>query len=192
MDVEIAEHDATSLDDYARVPIAFVVRSVVEARPSAASTDFVLAERPLSMPYTKDYDALPNNGPLDWPKRFDIVSWGFFAARLNGARVGGAAIAFPGSGIDMFERRDDLALLWDLRVMPEARGKGVGSALLAAVETWARERNARWLEVETQNINVPACRFYARHGFALRAANATAYPGLTDEVQFLWGKAIGT
>jgi GNAT superfamily N-acetyltransferase len=191
MDVEIAEHGATELDEYARVPIAFVVRSVVDAQPSPTSANLILEERPLSTPFVKDYDALSNNGPVDWPKRFDVASWRFFAARLNGVRVGGAAIAFRCSGIDMLEARDDLALLWDIRVMPEARGKGVGSALLAAVETWARERNARWLEVETQNINVPACRFYERHGFALKAANALAYPGLPDEVQFLWGKAIG-
>jgi hypothetical protein len=38
MDVEIAEHDITALDDYPRVPIAFVARSVVDAQPSATST----------------------------------------------------------------------------------------------------------------------------------------------------------
>jgi GNAT superfamily N-acetyltransferase len=164
---------------------------MVDAQRSATSADLILGERALPTPFVKDYDALPNNRPLDWPKRFDVTCWGFFAARLNGVRVGGAAIAFRCSGIDMLETRDDLALLWDIRVMPETRGKGVGSALLAAVERWAREQNAHWLKVETQNINVPACRFYARHGFALKAANALAYPAFPSEVQLLWYKAIG-
>ena len=42
--------------------------------------------------------------------------------------------------------------------------------------------------VETQNVNVRACRFYARQGFALGAVNRDAYPDLPDEVLLLWYK----
>jgi ribosomal protein S18 acetylase RimI-like enzyme len=69
-------------------------------------------------------------------------------------------------------------------------GQGVGSALFEAVEAWAVSRNCRQLKIETQNINVAACRFYARHGCVLRTVNPFAYPQLPDEVQMLWYKDL--
>jgi ribosomal protein S18 acetylase RimI-like enzyme len=91
----------------------------------------------------------------------------------------------------MLHGQPDVALLWDIRVASNARGRGVGSALLAEVERWSMTRGARWLEVETQDINVPACRFYERHGFVLRSVNRDAYPGLPGEAQLLWYKELG-
>lgn len=90
----------------------------------------------------------------------------------------------------MLHGQDDVALLWDIRVAPDARGRGIGSALLAEVERWSVERGAQCLEVETQNINVPACRFYEAHGFELRRVNPRAYPELPHETQLLWYKRL--
>lgn len=188
--LEICEETSDSLGEYARIPIAFEVASIIEARPAATGAEFVLDERRLSMQFVKDYDAIPDNGPLDWPKRFDVARWGFLVARSGGSRIGGATVVVHCPDVDMLEERDDLAVVWDIRVAPEARGTGVGSALLAASEQWALERGARWLKVETQNINAPACRFYARHGFTLKNVNAFAYPDLPYEIQFLWYKEI--
>ncbi len=53
----------------------------------------------------------------------------------------------------------------DLAILPEFRGRGVGSALLGALATEARQtRRPVSLHVETQN---PARRLYERHGFVL-------------------------
>jgi len=188
--LEIREETSDTLGEYARISIAFEVGSIIEARPAAPGGEFVLDERRLSMQFVKDYDAIPDNGPLDWPKRFDVSAWGFLAACVGGARVGGATVVIHSADLDMLEERDDLAVLWDLRVTLDARGTGVGSALLAASEQWALQRGARWLKVETQNINAPACHLYARHGFTLAAVNAFAYPDLPYEIQFLWYKDI--
>ena len=46
------------------------------------------------------------------------------------------------------------------------------------------------LKAETQNINVPACRLYAKHGFALGAINRHAYTELPDEVELVWSKEL--
>lgn len=93
------------------------------------------------------------------------------------------------SDIDMREGRNDLALIWDIRVTPELRGKGIGSVLIRAAEQWARARGCTELKVETQNINVEACEFYEKSGFELRAVDPNAYPGL-DEIQMLWYRKI--
>ena len=88
------------------------------------------------------------------------------------------------------EGRRDLSVLWDIRVAPNARGKGIGSALFEKVEAWARAHSCRQLKVETQNINVPACGFYARHGCELRGVHHAAYPDLPEEIQLLWYKDL--
>lgn len=91
----------------------------------------------------------------------------------------------------MLEGRTDLAVLWDIRVAPAVRGQGIGTALLRAVEAWAAARGCRQLKAEAQNINVPACRFYAAQGFVLAAAHPGAYPDFPDEIQLLWHKDLG-
>jgi ribosomal protein S18 acetylase RimI-like enzyme len=90
----------------------------------------------------------------------------------------------------MLEDRSDLAVLWDIRVAPAFRGRGVGRALFEAAETRALTRGCRELKVETQNINVPACRFYAALGCQLRVVRDNVYPQCPGELQFLWYKAL--
>jgi GNAT superfamily N-acetyltransferase len=190
MPIEIVEERVVDLAAYARVSIAFEVRRVLDVQPSNAAGRFSFAERPLSTPIRKDYDAIPGSHPTDWAASFDLTHWGFLAALVDGQRVGGAAVVFPSAGVEMLEGRDDLAVLWDIRVAPAVRGQGVGSALLRAVEQWTLRRGSRWLEAETQDINVPACRFYARHGFVLEAVNPSAYPDLPKETRLLWYKRL--
>jgi GNAT superfamily N-acetyltransferase len=107
-------------------------------------------------------------------------------AYADGAIGGGAAVA-----LDPFDtEQSDHAILWDIRVSPHARRAGIGTALFRRAEQWALQHGRRALEVETQNINVPACRFYERHGCFLRAANRDAYPEAPDEVQLIWRKTL--
>ncbi|HEY0025756.1 MAG TPA: GNAT family N-acetyltransferase [Longimicrobium sp.] len=188
MDVEISEEPIASLGDYASVPIAFEVDSAFQVHREGER--FVLSEVPVSSPYIKDYDAIPGEHPSEWARRFDVSRWGVLAARAGGRRVGGAVIAFDTPGVDMLEARRNLAVLWDIRVAPEARGSGVGAALFRAAEAWAQARECRQLKVETQNVNVPACRFYARQGCVLAAVDLSAYPGLPGEIQLLWYKDL--
>jgi len=186
MTVEVREEPMAALAEYARVPIAFEVREVLDvAVRDGGMGGFVLSARPAAVPWTKDYDAL-GDGPAQWAARFDLSRWGLLAARTEGRLVGGAVVAFDTAGVEMLEGRRDLAVLWDIRVAPEARGQGVGAALFRAAEGWAAARGCRRLKVETQNVNVPACRFYARQGCELGAIHRFAYPDLPDEVQLLW------
>lgn len=67
---------------------------------------------------------------------------------------------------------------------------GVGAALLRAAEATALHRGARTLRVETQEVNVPACRFYGRQGFHLERAVAGAYVVFPTEMQLLWRKDL--
>lgn len=190
--VDESPADAASLAAYAGVPIAFAVHEVLDCAPVRGGLGGpALAPRPLERPYTKDYDAL-DGGPAGWVARFGaaaVARWGVLAAYApdrGGERVGGVVVAHDDPRLDALEGRRDLAVLWDLRVAPAHRGRGVGGALFATAAAWAAARGARWLEVETQNVNAPACRFYARRGCVLGAVHRFAYPGLPDEARLLW------
>ncbi|HXQ77814.1 MAG TPA: GNAT family N-acetyltransferase [Gemmatimonadaceae bacterium] len=191
VEIAIAVQGAEALDVYASIPIAYAFTEVLD--PDIASSPGSLlpfGSRTLNEPRAKDYDREPGNHPLDWPKRFDLRDWAFVTARSGDHLVGGAVVVAGSPNIEMLEGRDDLALLWDIRVVPEARGHGVGTALLASGAAWARARGARQLKVETQNTNVQACRFYASHGFRLKSVRRGAYPELPDEVELLWYKDL--
>lgn len=174
--------------ELARVPIEFLVdrRLAIE---EGVGRWFTLVERQVHPPFLKNYDALGSGSPADWASRFELSGWGLIVATLDGSWVGGAVVAAGTPGLDMLEGRSDLAVLWDLRVAPGLRGRGIGAALFEAAERWATGRGSTELKVETQDINVPACRFYAARGCELRAIDRAAYPGL-EEVQMLWYKGL--
>ena len=188
----IREEPPSALAAYAAVPIAFEVRERL-AVVDAGLDGIRLAVARVDPPYVKDYDASPADHPTAWPDRFDVARWGILAAYAGAAdaeRVGGAVVSWDGPGVDGLAVSADRAVLWDLRVAPARRGRGVGRALFRAAAAWARARGARWLTVETQDVNVPACRFYARQGCVLGAVHRFAYPSLPGEVQLLWYRAL--
>jgi ribosomal protein S18 acetylase RimI-like enzyme len=191
MQIAIAAEGPDTLDAYATIPIAFrIVETLDPDSPAGQDSLLPYTSRTIEAPIVKDYDAQPGNHPLDWPRRFDVRGWGVLAAYSGEARIGGAVVISECPDINMLDGRVDLALLWDIRVAPAARNRGVGTLLLSAAESWARDHGARVLKVETQNTNVPACRFYASHGFILRTIHRGAYAELPREAQLLWYKNL--
>jgi len=186
---EISRETAADLVEYATVSMAFVVREIVDVEATLATMDEFVVRR-VDRPYVKDYDAIDGNRPTDWPLRFDVSEWGFFTAAQAGVRVGGAVVARATPGLDMLEGRRDFAVLWDIRVAPPARRHGVGSALFDAAAAWAASQGCRELKVETQDVNVAACRFYARQGCVLRSIRRGAYSLCPEEHQLLWYKRL--
>jgi GNAT superfamily N-acetyltransferase len=191
MTIEFTEEAMTTLPEYARVPIVFTVDRVLDVTNGDDPAGGVaLSERHLKFAYEKDYDAIAGEGPLQWARRFNLSKWALFTARLATRIVGGATVAFDTPELTMLEGRRDLAVLWDIRVSPDCRGQGVGSALFERVEAWAERHGCRQLKIETQNTNARACRFYARQGCQLRAIHRGAYPEFPEEIQLLWYKDL--
>lgn len=84
-----------------------------------------------------------------------------------------AALAHPGSlavfadgGAALGRVAADEAEVLTLAVMPEARGRGLGQMLVAALEAAARNRGAEVMFLEVAETNAPARRLYARLGYA--------------------------
>ncbi len=179
---------AATFEAYAKVPMAFEVDSRFRVEPfDPATGGFNLVLAPVTPTYIKDYGEEEGEQPVDWTKRWDTSNWAVFAAFDDGRRVGGAVVTFDTKDMWFLEGREDIAGLWDIRVAPDLRGTGVGKALFSAAAAWSKERNCRLLKIETQDINVPACRFYAAMDCELGAVNRFAYqPPYAQEVQFVW------
>lgn len=198
MTIQIERCGIDALARYAAVSIAFTVYSRLRVELVENGLGGVrLVEEPVDAPYVKDYDV--DESPTQWPALFDMRRWAIFLATdgtSNATPLGAALVAFDTPGIIMLEGRTDLSVLWDLRVQPQARGKGVGAALFHAAEDWSRaqgspENPLRQMKIETQNINVNACRFYAHMGAVLGGLNRFAYiHQYPQETQLLWYKQL--
>jgi len=90
-----------------------------------------------------------------WRERLDLADSRNLIARMGGAPVGMA------TGV-VVDGVYELISMW---VAPEARGVGVGDALVAGVCEWARERGAREVRLDVVQTNAHAIALYVRHGF---------------------------
>lgn len=188
---QIVSEPIDGLQDYGLIPIRYQVKTVLALQlREDGFGHFALQEQKLEQPWIKDYD-IEGNRPTDWARTFDMGPWQRLGAYLDGRRVGAALMVQGSPELHMLEQRSDLAVLWDIRVDPAVRGQGVGQALFAACEAWARIQGCSQLKIETQNVNVPACRFYKRMGCELGAIHRFAYPEFPDEVQLMWYKKLG-
>jgi GNAT superfamily N-acetyltransferase len=186
MKTTIKEITPDHLAEYASIPIAFKVKSILQVELLDGGLGGILLHEAPVRPYIKDYDA-NGESPADWPTRFNVTNWGFFLAKMGDTPVGAAVVAFDTTGVFMLEARRDLSVLWDIRVRPEARGAGI--PLFRHAADWSRARGCSQMKIETQNVNVPACRFYQRMGARLGEIHCHGYsavPAVSHEVMLNW------
>jgi ribosomal protein S18 acetylase RimI-like enzyme len=191
MKVKILEENSDVLPEYENISIAFQVKTYLRVEiPDNGFEGIKLIEEAVETPFVKNYDEITEEKPSGWIKRFDLSNWGILSAFDGDKRIGGAAIVWKTPEVFMLEGREDLACLWDLRVSPDYRGVGIGHQLFDIALKWAKARNCRLFKVETQNINVPACKFYIRQGCVIGAINRYAYPEVMNEIQLVWCRNV--
>lgn len=110
---------------------------------------------------------------------FDTSSPGAeaLAERLRRLLAGDGMVALlagePAAGVALLSFRPNVwdegpvALLDELYVRPQLRGRGLGTELLHRAFAVARERGVETFEVNVDEGDVDARRFYERHGVAL-------------------------
>jgi GNAT superfamily N-acetyltransferase len=83
-----------------------------------------------------------------------------------------AVIAEPALGVGVVTLRPNVwydgpvALLDELYVVPGRRGQGLGTAMIELLMTECRARGVRLIEINVDESDVDAQRFYRRHGFS--------------------------
>jgi streptothricin acetyltransferase len=80
------------------------------------------------------------------------------------------------------------ALIEDIAVAKDYRKNGVGTALLNKAIEWAKEKHYSGLMLETQDINVSACHFYAKNHFLIGAVDTMLYSNFStaNEIAIFW------
>jgi len=94
----------------------------------------------------------------------------------------------PAGQIKLIPWWNKFAYVEELVVDTEFRGKGVGHGLMTLAIEWAKHHNFPGLTLETQDNNVPACKFYEKCGFVLSGFDLYAYRNLSNasEIALYW------
>lgn len=103
------------------------------------------------------YAGVPGSGGLPAPDVFRAPAGVFLVASADRRDVGCGGIA---------RLDDETAELRRMYVAPDARGRGYGRVLLAALEDAARGLGYERLRLETGNLQVEALALYERVGYA--------------------------
>ena len=150
MSVRIKQVGPEDLPLYANVSIAYEVTSVYRVETVAPGLGGLVLKEEQVTPYIKDYDAQVqgDDRPDKWARQFDLSQWGFYMAMEGARSVGGAAVVLNTPEVHMLENRSDLAVMWDIRVQPEQRGKGIGRRLFQHAAEWAGAKGCTQLKVE--------------------------------------------
>lgn len=126
-----------------------------------------LAEAPLAFGTTlAEAQAIPRGR---WPAQ--LAAAATFVARLDDDPVDVGVVRLAPDRTDA--RVGWLISMW---VAPEARGRGVGDALVRTVLQRARELGHRRVCLDVADMNLDAVFLYARHGFRATGETGTHRP----------------
>jgi putative acetyltransferase len=122
----------------------------------AQSDEYSMARYPIESQYLVDADFLAQSNVR------------FLVARLDGRAVGCGALVVAHDGSAELKR---------MIVDADARGRGVGRAILAALEAVARREHLRIIRLETGTLNQEAVGLYRACGYQERGP----FAGYTDD-----------
>jgi ribosomal protein S18 acetylase RimI-like enzyme len=139
-----------------RLDTSFVTDAMYDVKSELRG--FSLIERGISPPFRKKYS----------------VGWSELTA-ADAALVAVIDDRVIGVGSLRYQEWNRRAVISHLYVDMPVRGKSAGTRLVQEMRFRAIELGARSLFVETQNVNVPAIRFYRRNGFTLVGLDTSLY-----------------
>lgn len=116
--------------------------------------------------------------PEDLPSWMDAEDRDIYFAWLDGALAGQVLVARAEHG---------LARVRDIRVSMALRRRGVGEAMIALCEDWAKSHGLNGLVAETQDVNAGACQFLTKCGFQLGGVDTLRYAARSQQTMMAAG-----
>ena len=133
------------------------------------------------------YEKLFEGNSCEWLDCFkDLSNWRIYVAKDNDKLIGGCVVATKTKSCNMLEGRDDLAVLWDIRVSDGYKHQGIGQHLFDMAINYCKSNKFKQFKIECQNTNPTAVNFYYKQGASLCAINEYAYKDYPNETQLLW------
>jgi len=154
-----------------------------QVRPARSADARAMAELLAAVAGERLYIATEPPVDVDeWAERFAADLHGFFVA-IAGDRVIGHLAVWPRHGVGTLA----------MAVTTDERGRGVGTALLAAAIDWARLQGLHKLELEVFPHNKAALDLYRKFGFAEEGRRVQHYRRLNGELwdAILMGLRLG-
>jgi streptothricin acetyltransferase len=173
MKISIHEIDKNNLQDVNKCDGTFIVDSklVLQAENGIISYSVTSVE-----PYQKRYIFEEK----DYPSYIANPNKTIYFAYMDGQLAG---------QIDVSKHWNTYAWIGDFFVDVGFRRHGVGHVMMQKAVDWAKVRNLPGIMLETQDVNVQACRFYENFGFRLYGFDTYLYKGWnpsTNEIALYW------
>jgi ribosomal protein S18 acetylase RimI-like enzyme len=162
-------------DAIARIDTSFTTDTIYEVRLDSDS--FRIDATSVVPPVTKTF-------PID-----GISGWRAWERAWVASDDDGTVCGFCAVRDQQWNRQ---LVLWHLYVDRAARGRGFGHDLLETAVADAGQHGARFVWLETSNLDYPAVQWYRRHGFELVGLDMIRYEPTyaAGEVALYMAKAI--
>ncbi|GKX66485.1 GNAT family N-acetyltransferase [Inconstantimicrobium mannanitabidum] len=180
------EINQSYFEQYDKIPMLVHVKSILKLEKIQNGFGGILLKETPCKEYLKDMGK--DEKATDYAKNFDITNWAFFMAFNNNKPIGAATVVSRTVDIHMLDNRDDMSVLWDIRVDDAYKQLGVGTRLFNMAVDWSKLNGFKQMKIECQNNNVPAFKFYTKHGATLGKIDEYAYyhdEEEKDEVQLI-------
>ncbi len=173
VEITIKEIDTQRLADVNQCDGAFFTDSRLVISAENDTIHYTIIKTP---PYQKHYPV----DNVDYAAYIDNPSQIIFLAYVEQQIAGQIRVS---------RHWNHYAYIEDLIVDTRFRRRGIGQKLLQQAIKWASDRQLPGVMLETQNINVAACRLYEQCGFALGGFDSYLYQGMnpgTEEIALYW------
>ena len=181
--IKFCEIDIDKLEEYGNIPFYYDTNQKYEFKKVDNGLGGILLELVTVPEYHKDFGTRTER----WKQLFDLTNWKFYVAyNEDNQMIAGCTVATKTSNCIMLENRNDLAVLWDIRVSDKYKHQGIGQKLFDMAKEYATNNGFKQLKVECQNTNPVAVKFYHKQGMKLCAINEYAYQDSLNEAQLLW------
>jgi dTDP-4-amino-4,6-dideoxy-D-galactose acyltransferase len=101
--------------------------------------------------------------------KFELLYRLWIQKSLTGEMADAVLVTKQGNNIEGFvtvQKKELHGQIGLIAVAPEAQGKGIGSKLIQAAESWHSQNNLKTCSVVTQLDNSGACRLYEKSGYS--------------------------
>jgi GNAT superfamily N-acetyltransferase len=181
------EVDSSYFEMYDKIPMLIPVKSIFVLEKIENGLGGILFKEVPVKEYCRDLGKYAI--ATKYSEKFDITNWAFFMGFDDEIPIGAATVASKTKNVTMLDGKDDMSVLWDLRIDDRYKRQGHGKKLFDMAVRWSKLHGFKQMKIECQTNNIPGCRFYQKQGAVLGKIDEHAYQfdkDVKEEIQLIW------